>query len=172
MPRDPRDPLTPPAGYSPPERRSGPRDGASGAARAGAGRPAAARPGGSEPAAGASRPGVPGRAKPSGEEVRAARRARVRMIRRRVATGALVSFLAAWGAVYAQMRLGDDPALGTGTAVAQVDSATSSSSANTLATTDDTSTDSAASSDDSAASSDDSTAASSDDSSTMVTAQS
>jgi hypothetical protein len=116
--------------------------------------------------------------KPSGEEIREARRARVRRIRRRVATGAVVSFLAAWGVVYAQMRLGDDPALGTGTAVAQVDS--SSSSANTLATADDTtastddstasSDDSTASSDDSAASSDDSAASS--DSSTMVTSQS
>jgi hypothetical protein len=95
--------------------------------------------------------------KPSGEEIRLARRARVRSIRRRVATGAVVSFLAAWGVVYAQMRVGDDPALGTGSAVAQVDS--SSSSANPLATADDTAT----TSDDASASAD---------SSTMVTSQS
>jgi hypothetical protein len=102
--------------------------------------------------------------RPSGQEIRAGRLARVRMIRRRVATGAVVCFLAAWGVVYAQMRLGDDPALGTGTASAQV--ASTSSSSNTLATAA-SSTDSTASSDDSSASD---TGTSS--SSTMVTSQS
>jgi hypothetical protein len=112
---------------------------------------------------------------PSGAEIRQARRARVRMLRRRVATGAVVSFLAAWGVVYAQMRLGDDPALGAGTAVAQT--ARASTDAAATLSGDDAGTASGdnagtASGNDAATTGRDDAGTASGDSSTLVTAQS
>ena len=46
----------------------------------------------------------------------AARRARVRQIRARVAAGATALFLALFAGLYVQMATGHDPALGTGSA--------------------------------------------------------
>ena len=44
----------------------------------------------------------------------AARRERVRRIRRTVVAWTVVAFVALWGAVYVQMRSGGDPVLGAG----------------------------------------------------------
>jgi hypothetical protein len=46
------------------------------------------------------------------------RERRTRRIRRYVVTATVTMFLAVWSVVYAEMRAGSDPALGTGAAVA------------------------------------------------------
>ena len=46
------------------------------------------------------------------------RERRTRRIRRYVVTATVTLFLAIWSVVYTEMRGGDDPALGSGTAVA------------------------------------------------------
>lgn len=70
----------------------------------------------------------------------AGRRERVRRIRRRVVTWTVVAFVALWGAVYMQMRAGNDPVLGAGTSAALVSARTttgtgSSTSTSTTGTT-------------------------------------
>lgn len=62
----------------------------------------------------------------------AARRARVRRIRARVAAGATALFIAAFSGLYVQMASGNDPALGAESA--QVATAAASGSSTTSAT--------------------------------------
>jgi hypothetical protein len=50
---------------------------------------------------------------------------RTRRIRRLVLTWTVIAFVAAWAGIFVQMRAGDDPSLGTGTAAAALSSTTS-----------------------------------------------
>ena len=80
----------------------------------------------------------------------AARRARVRRIRGRVATGATALFLALFSGLYVQMATGNDPALGAESAqVATTATGTAASDAGSSDTTssDDTTTDDSGESD-------------------------
>jgi hypothetical protein len=62
------------------------------------------------------------------------RERRTRRIRRYVVTATVTMFLAVWSVVYAEMRAGDDPVLGSGTAVA---TATQPSTQSTTSSDDD-----------------------------------
>ena len=63
----------------------------------------------------------------------AARRARVARIRRTVAAATVAVFLALFATIYIQMAAGKDPALGSATTSAQVQSTTTSSAPVTTA---------------------------------------
>jgi hypothetical protein len=78
-------------------------------------------------------PAPPTHRKPSRAE-------RTRRIRRLVVTWTVIAFVAAWAGIFVQMRAGDDPSLGTGTAAAALTTTTS--------TVDDGSGDAAAGTDD------------------------
>ena len=87
-------------------------------------------------------------------EVRQARRARTRTIRRRVATGAAALFLATWALIAVELVSGRDPALAsrktttvaTSSAQPAASTATTSGSGTDATTTDDSSTSSTGSS--------------------------
>jgi hypothetical protein len=83
------------------------------------------------------------------------REGRTRRIRRYVVTTTVTLFLAVWSFVYAEMRTGDDPVLGSGTAVAtatQSTETTTSSSSSASSSDDDSSSSTDSSSDDSSGS--------------------
>jgi hypothetical protein len=65
-----------------------------------------------------------------GASIRDARRARVRMIRRRVVTGAVALFVATWLLITLLLVTGHDPALARQTAASTSGTKTSTSSAN------------------------------------------
>jgi hypothetical protein len=81
-------------------------------------------------------------ARARGAEVRAARRSRTQMIRKRCAAGAAALFIAAFGGIFVQLSTGHDPALASSTkaststtAAATTSTAGTTSSATTSATT-------------------------------------
>jgi len=83
--------------------------------------------------------------KQDGTKIRAARRARVRMIRARVVGGSVALFLAVWSLIAVVLITGHDPALARKTAVASTAADTTAAAADTTTTAANTTTTSAAS---------------------------